>query len=120
MDFVPEGYRVTGVTIQAGYWRKANAIHQWFVDNVQEGIDDCRNSSVSRDQLQTLLDICKQIIAAPGRAEELLPTTNGFFFGGTEYDEWYFTNLQKTVDQIEAVLEKFSEQAWTISYQSSW
>ena len=29
------------VIIQAGYWRKANQIHQWFVDNVQEGVDNC-------------------------------------------------------------------------------
>ena len=26
---------------QIASWRKANAIHKWFVDNVQDGVDDC-------------------------------------------------------------------------------
>ena len=26
---------------EVGYWRKANAIHGWFVRNVQNGKDDC-------------------------------------------------------------------------------
>ena len=27
--------RIKEVTAEAGYWRKANAIHKWFVDNVK-------------------------------------------------------------------------------------
>ena len=27
--------------IEVGYWRKANQIHNWFVENIQNGIDDC-------------------------------------------------------------------------------
>lgn len=34
--------RVKFIMEDAGYWRKANAIHRWFVDNVQHGDDDCR------------------------------------------------------------------------------
>lgn len=30
-------------TGKAAYWRKANAIHQWFVDNIQEGAETMRN-----------------------------------------------------------------------------
>ena len=41
------------------YWRKANAIHKWFVDNVQGGEDDCREYPVSNDQLIELRDTCK-------------------------------------------------------------
>ena len=33
-----------------GYWRKANQIHKWFVDNVQGGIDDCRPYPVSQSR----------------------------------------------------------------------
>ena len=44
-DFKSDVYgrsnRVT-FTEMVGYWRKANHIHKWFVDNVQEGIDDYR------------------------------------------------------------------------------
>ena len=29
-----EGNKLDYVIFQVGYWRKANAIHKWFVDNV--------------------------------------------------------------------------------------
>ena len=34
-------FEVTHVELEVGYWRKANAIHKWFVDHVQNGQDDC-------------------------------------------------------------------------------
>lgn len=120
LDFIPEGYRAQTVVVEAAYWRKANAIHDWFVYHVQGGEDDCNPHYVSTEKLKELVETCKQVIADPTLAEELLPTASGFFFGSTEYDEWYFQSLQRTIDQIEAVLEKFPEQAWTINYQSSW
>ena len=39
-----------------GYWRKANAVHNWFVDNVQDGNDGCKHYWVSKEDLQKLLD----------------------------------------------------------------
>ena len=46
---------------EVAYWRKANQIHKWFVENVQGGEDDCRHYAVHKEQLEDLLDICKQI-----------------------------------------------------------
>lgn len=48
--------------IEAAYWRKANAIHNWFVNNVQDGEDDCKEYYVDREKLQALLDLCKQVL----------------------------------------------------------
>lgn len=50
------------VVYEAAYWRKANAIHNWFVQNVQDGEDDCRQYYVSGEQLQELVDLCKQVL----------------------------------------------------------
>jgi len=47
-----------------GYWRKANAIHKWFVDNVQEGEDDCKEYYVSFEKLQGLLETVNTVLAA--------------------------------------------------------
>lgn len=44
-----------------GYWRKANAIHKWFVDNVQNGEDDCGIYEVSRAHIEVLLGLCKLV-----------------------------------------------------------
>ena len=45
-----------------GYWWKANQIHGWFVDNVQGGVDECRECDVSRDQLKDLRDIVQEVL----------------------------------------------------------
>ena len=50
------------LTTQVGYWRKANAIHKWFVDNVQDGEDNCRPYDVTTEQLRELRSICAEIL----------------------------------------------------------
>src|SRR5437764_462698 len=56
--------RITAITEEVAYWRKANHIHKWFVDNVQDGVDDCKEYYVTREQLQELLSRCEQVSAA--------------------------------------------------------
>ena len=106
------------VEMKVGQWRKANEIHQYFVDNCQGGEDDCRMSYVSRDKVTELLDLCKQVLADHSKAEELLPTQQGFFFGSTEYGEWYFQDLEDTVSILENCLTMGDD--WEFYYQSSW
>ena len=119
---IPEAgnMRPTTVEFEAIYWRKANAIHKWFVDNVQDGVDDCRSYYVSRDKLKNLLEVCETILKDNSRAEELLPSQSGFFFGGTDYDEWYFKDLQHTRDKIDELLSKPDFDKFYFQYQSSW
>lgn len=110
--------KVSYIVEEVGYWRKANQIHQWFVDNVQSGVDDCRDAYVERDKLQELLNICKIVSIDKSKAEQLLPTTSGFFFGNTEYDEWYYQDIQSTIEILEEALS--DEEADHFEYHSSW
>ena len=87
------------------YWRKANAIHAWFVDNCADGVDECQRISVSYEQLCQLRDLCKQVLDDHSKAKELLPTREGFFFGSTEYDEWYFKGIEETYDVLKEELD---------------
>lgn len=57
--FKPEG-RVQ-IVEEVGYWRKANQIHAWFVDNVQEGRDDCREYEFDREKLHELRDVIEKV-----------------------------------------------------------
>lgn len=107
------------VSVPIGYWRKANAIHDWFVRNVQDGEDDCGHYTVEREQLETLLSTCRSVIADPQLGPEILPTRGGFFFGSTEYDEWYMRDVQDTIDIIEAALQ-IPEYDCEFKYHSSW
>ena len=105
---------------EVGYWRKANAIHRWFVENVQNGIDDCGAYSVSKGQLEELLEICRDIKRGTEDPETLLPTQGGFFFGSTAYDEYYYEDIASTIDILEKVLAETDFDNEVITYQSSW
>lgn len=105
---------------EVGYWRKANAIHRWFVENIQDGVDDCGKYEVEKEKLEELLAYCKEVLEDHSKAEELLPTQCGFFFGSTEYDEWYFEDIKDTIKILEKVLEETDFDRQMITYQSSW
>lgn len=136
------------VVYEAGYWRKANAIHQWFVDNVQGGKDDCNEYWVSKDQLKELLEKCREVVAVaviekgkvangqslkdgkwednledgetitnPEAVAKILPTASGFFFGSTNYDQWYMEDIKSTIKILETCLEDSDGDFY---YQSSW
>jgi hypothetical protein len=105
--------------VQVAYWRKANQIHKWFVDHVQDGNDNCEEYRVTRDQLQLLLDNCKLVLINKEEAKTLLPRQEGFFFGSYEYDEFYWYDIQDTIDQLEKILNEYPEE-WDFQYQSSW
>lgn len=144
-------YQWESIFEEVGYWRKANAIHNWFVENVQNGIDDCEYYEVSKEQAQELLDTCKKVKAATqledgwvkngeqmvngiwapcyqeGKtvvdsavAEKLLPTTSGFFFGSTDYDEWYMRDIETTIEILTKALEEMDFNKEMLVYCSSW
>lgn len=134
---------------EVGYWRKANAIHRWFVENVQKGNDDCGEYYVSEEMLKKLKNTCQKVIDASelvggkikngytykdGKkeynivdgfiikddkvAKELLPTQEGFFFGSTEYNQYYLDDVKDTIKIINKILSE--EGSDSIYYSSSW
>jgi hypothetical protein len=52
-------------------------------------------------------------------AQNLLPVQEGFFFGNYEYNEYYFSDIQDTIDQLESILKDVPAD-WELKYQSSW
>ncbi len=115
---LPSDGKVKTITVEAGYWRKSNQIHNWFVANVQEGKDECQETHVSREQLKELREVCQKVLDNNELAEQLLPTSSGFFFGGTEYDQWYFNDLEETIKIIDNAL--LMPDQWDFNYRSSW
>lgn len=107
------------VSIQVGYWRKVNAIHNWFVQELGGGEDNCQPIYVPRSSLIDLKITCEEVLADHDKAAELLPTGAGFFFGSTEYDEWYFLGIENTVEIVSKLIEDVPE-GWAFEYQASW
>lgn len=102
-----------------GYWRKANQIHSWFVQNVQGGKDECEPHRVSRDKLRELRETCQRALDNPDQAEKILTPRSGFFFGSIEVNEWYFEDLRHTIKVIDTCLSERYED-WEFYYRSSW
>lgn len=115
------------VSVHAMYWRKANAIHAWFVTNCQDGVDECQESDdVSAEQLAHLAHLCTEALGAYNagdlqRAGEIMAPQGGFFFGSTDIDEWWAQDLTDTVTGVElAVRRAIAVGGVTFNYQSSW
>jgi hypothetical protein len=151
-DFHCAGSPSLEVEVTVAYWRKANAIHKWFVDNCQDGVDECQKSYVERAKLEELLLLCQQVlntvetvegeldngtifygdgrvehetkpgqvVAQPEIAASVLPTQSGFFFGNTDYDEYYLQDLRDTIEQIEPLLTDERFKGCEFSYRASW
>ena len=134
--------KVSEITEQVGYWRKANHIHNWFVQEVQDNIDECQESWVPTEKLQELLSLCQDIYIQldDNNMEDIekideyskkkytirefknkddilksLPPTCGFFFGSYHIDKWYKQDIKDTIDILEPI--KNSDD---IYYQASW
>ena len=112
----------SGISISfgIGYWRKANAIHNWFVNTCANGIDNCQEVYIPRHSLNALRDTCQLVLKEKNDdlAMEFLPPVNGFFFGGQELDEWYWNSLKYTVDLLNEVLALTDD--FDFTYQASW
>lgn len=127
-DLAPAGLtkygEFAGIQIEypIGYWRKANAIHGWFVNECANGVDDCNKVYVPREKLVELLELCKQVTHEPAMAGDILPPTSGFFFGTYEIDDWYMQDMNYTIQMLEHVLSIVPENDWDWSfiYQASW
>jgi hypothetical protein len=113
-----------GITVSypVGYWRKANAIHGWFIDECAGGVDECQDIYVPRDKLVELRDLCKSAVSQPAMAGEILPPVQGFFFGSYEIDEYYVQDLNDTIKIIDHILSVVPEDnwEWEFIYRASW
>ena len=143
--------RISYIVEEVMYWRKANQIHNWFIENCADGDGDKTKMYVSHEQLQELLDTCKKVLEAsklvkgkiangqrstpngwediledgeyiedPSVAQELLPTQSGFFFGSTNYDQYYIQDVKDTIECLEKLLVEDGSSWADFEYTASW
>ncbi len=112
--------RIINIEEEIYSWRKANHIHKFFVDNVQEGVDNCDKYYVEQSVLLDLRDRCKLILKDNSVAKNILPTCEGFFFGNTEYDDFYFYNIEETKKMLDELIKESWFEDSEFYYCSSW
>ena len=141
---------VISVEEEVAYWRKANQINKFFMKrdidgegrNAKVDINDLKELLKICKRLKRELKLVDgkihtgtkytkngveemyadgKIIANKELAEELLPTEAGFFFGSTDYDEWYYQQIVDTIPVLEKIISEHND-AYDMeySYYASW
>ena len=109
--------RTKEISREAFYWRKAWAIHHWFVMNAQYGEDDCKEYWVERNKLLELLDTLKKVDENPSLAEDILPLQADDDQG----KEWELEQVRRTIPALDKLLnDENLKEHWDFYYQSSW
>jgi hypothetical protein len=112
---------------EIGYFRKVNFLIPFF-----DYSENCEYKEITRDELEELERKCAIVSAAIpkvnedgekiywdediARAKKLLPTTSGFFFGSTDYDEWYFEDVKQVLDWVIGVLAELQDNEVVLMY----
>lgn len=114
--------KISYITEEIMYWRKFNALHNWVVNNCANGVDECQRIYMSNNDLVDLYNTLKEVSVDNNKAEELFPTTAGFFFGGTDYDEYYFNQVNRTIEELRPYIQDIHENSFNSDfvYQASW
>lgn len=80
------------------YFRKVNFLFKYYEDRGK--MHDQYYAFTDADDIDDIIDRCERILKDHSLANELLPTQSGFFFGGTDYDDWYFSDVKDCLKQM--------------------
>ena len=81
------------------YFRKVNFLFYYF-DRTLGKMHDQYYAFVEPEDVDNLIDRCERVLKNHELAHSLLPTQSGFFFGSTDYDEWYFSDVKDCLKQM--------------------
>lgn len=112
------------------YWRKFNALHHYIAKNYGDlENDNCVDIHLEISDIEDILEILKkvqdtmktttktrldsrgneykeEVITNPKAVEKIFPTADGFFWGSTDYDDYYIDEVNRTVDVLEQVVRE--------------
>lgn len=86
-----------------GYFRKVNFLVKYFGD-LGFDIENQTPFYITKEQVAELKSRCQAVLEDHSQAEVLLPTMSGFFFGSTDYDEYYFEDVEQVLKYCEETL----------------
>lgn len=132
------------------YWRKANQIHKFFCDNAKEIEPQVSYRVLKSDleelvkRCSKVLEVAKvekgsvqngyhfengemipnleegEYIANQYDVAKILPTCSGFFFGSTDYDQWYLEDVKYTKEALEVLIPTIDFDNEEVYYLASW
>lgn len=84
---------------EIGYFRKVNFLVKFFK---KKGFDVPNQIPlvIKREDAEELLSKCEEVLKDHSKGPELLPTMSGFFFGSTDYDDYYYDDVEAVRDYV--------------------
>ncbi|MGY3725451.1 hypothetical protein SAMN05421767_10422 [Granulicatella balaenopterae] len=93
------------------YFRKVNSLQGFFEEKFN--IDNCEYIEIDEDTIDDIITRCKVVLEYPKLADDVFPTTEGFFYGRYDYNQSYFedvkdvyncfSELKKLLNQLEKI-----------------
>lgn len=92
--------------IYVGDFRKVNFLMSFF-----NYTGNCEYIEIRKEQVEELIQNCEDVLFWRGKtiSEKLLETTPGFFFGSTDYDEYYYQKVQNVLDTFKPLINPGSD-----------
>lgn len=123
---------------EIGYWRKFNALHNYIVDNFADGVDECQEIPLTKENVVQILDDLNKTIEilstlnkiksddghyykyeVPEEIELPLIPRSGCFFGSLAIDECYENYVKRAVDVFSMIVREWNDDDM-VWYQASW
>ena len=114
-----DGLDVRSLRVKLGYWRKHPNLHGYIVKNFADGLDECQEIELDRENIVQTMEAVKA---------RTLPDTEGFFFGRSANDDDGEAEIEAEIEddltQLQAALEwldvKEANVSRLIIYRASW
>lgn len=123
----------TEADYQIGYWRKFNALHA-YIESECDAYSELEHGDgvvLDWEAIERIISTLKEVKETHEKAPEALPTKKGFFFGRTEYDDDYFSEVEYSIGIFEKAKRWLEEskstptrenfyETWELVYKASW
>lgn len=100
-------------TLMTEVWegRKENHIQRAIEEITGQTVENCDYLFLTRKHVEQLVEKLQSVHADHELAQVVLPTQAGFFFGGTQYDEWYFRDIEQELEDFTKILNEWDDHA---------
>ncbi|WP_416776460.1 hypothetical protein ACNFJN_15670 [Xenorhabdus budapestensis] len=103
--------------IEMGYFRKVNPLLYWIDRNVQS-VDNCKEVLIPKHKLEELLADLNRLTKE--NCIQVYPTADGFFYGSIQYDQDYWSDVERVKNWINSLLKSFDFNKYNLFLWAWW
>jgi hypothetical protein len=110
---------ISSIKTEVGYFRKFNALHELVIKQCGYDVTDDSNIRLDKEACEKILNALEEVEKDHNKAEELVPTTDCFFFGSLDYDEYYYECVENAVKLFKKIIKQLGDYD-TVWYMASY